>query len=159
MIPTTDPTLGIISQRIDSDLQAFLAAGGQIDTIPVGAMAETGWTAKQRCNPQVTTSARKLAEKAEFARREEERQRKAAEKPAKAPPPPKPPRPKIIAQAGTFTEAVLQAVRDGFDTAPAIAEHTGQIRAAVSVRLGRLKAAGLVTSRGMSHAARWRIAR
>ena len=110
-----NPELHLESQRIDSDLQAYLARGGQIERVPVGAMAEMGWTAKQRANPQVSTKAireaeiaereaRKLAKASIPAPRSSERALPRA-KAAKAGP--------KVCPEGSKTAAILAMLHDG----------------------------------------------
>jgi len=150
MILTTDPSLSLQSQRIDSDLQAFLARGGQIEAVPVGAMAETGWTGRQLINPQVHTKAmrevelaereaRKLAKRSVPAPAGSERPlpRVKAAKPPMAPKPPRVRKPRpVYAKTGrpigrprngegTKARAILDALATGPKTAREIAEPLG----------------------------------
>jgi hypothetical protein len=149
---TTDPSLSLLSQRIDSDLQAFLDRGGEIETVPVGAMAETGWTAKQRCNPQIHTKAMRQADEERAARKlakssiptprgtERRPVKVKAIKPPKPPAPPKPPRVRkprpVHARTGrtigrprngegTKARAVLEMLATGNKTNREIAEVNG----------------------------------
>ena len=150
MILTNDPSLSLQSQRIAEDFEAFIARGGQVETVPVGAMAETGWTAKQRCNPQIHTKSMREAEMAEreakkLARRsvpapagsERPLPRAKAAKPPKTPKPPKPPRVRPVYVKtgrpigrprngeGTKARAILDALATGPKTAREIAEPLG----------------------------------
>jgi hypothetical protein len=55
--------------ELDAAYQAFLARGGKPEQIPRGAMAEAGWSAKQRANRQVVTKAKREATMAEHEAR------------------------------------------------------------------------------------------
>ena len=153
MILTNDPSLSLQSQRIDSDLQAFLARGGQIEAVPVGAMAEAGWTGRQLLNPQVHTKAMREVEIAErqaltLAKRsipapagsERPLTRVKAAKPPKAPKPPRPPKPPRVRAAyvksgrpigrprngeGTKARIILDLLATGDKTNRQIAEAAG----------------------------------
>jgi predicted RNA-binding Zn ribbon-like protein len=147
---TNDPSLSIASQRIAEDFEAFIARGGQVEEIPRGAMAEMGWTAKQRANRPVST---KASIQAECAEREA---RKLAKASIPAPrgserPPVKPKRqPRAPRPAKTpVMDAALEALRDG-DTAPVLAERIGKNPMAARMLLDRLRTAGKVFSKGVS---------
>lgn len=148
---TNDPTLSLASQRIESGLEAFLAAGGQIEAVPPGAMAEAGWTGRKLLNPQVHTKAMREAEQAEREARKLARQSIPApagsERPlrrvkaAKPPKPPKPPRPPRVRRPtyvktgrpmgrprngeGTKARAIIELLANGPKTNREIAEANG----------------------------------
>lgn len=146
-----NPDLSIASQRIAEDFEAFIARGGQVETLPVGAMAETGWTGRRLLNPQVHTKAMR---EAEFAEREARKLAKrsvpapaGSERPlrrvkaAKPPKPPKPPRPPRVRRPtyvktgrpmgrprngeGTKARAIIELLANGPKTNREIAEANG----------------------------------
>lgn len=161
MILTNDPSLSLVSQRIESDLKAFLAAGGQIEPIPVGAMAETGWSGRQLINPQVHTKAMRETELAEREARKLARQ----SVPAPAGTERNPPRtvvkvPRVnngprIAQPGTQKARILELLAAGECRAVKLAEAMGISVNATCVHLAALRKAKLVTSTGRRGNLRW----
>lgn len=158
---TNDPSLSIASQRIESDLEAFLAAGGQIEPIPVGAMAETGWTARQRCNPQIHTKSMREVELAEREARKLARQSVPAPKGSERNPPrtvvkvPRVNNGPRIAQPGTQKARILELLTAGPMRARQIAETIGVSPKAMQVQLHGLRKAKLVTSAGSRGNMRW----
>lgn len=147
---SNNPELSIQSQRIAEDFEAFIARGGQVETLPRGAMAESGWTGRQLLNPQVHTKAMREVEQAEReARKLAKRSIPApagSERPlprvkaAKPPKPPKPPRVRkprpVYAKTGrpigrprngegTKARAILDALATGPKTAREIADPLG----------------------------------
>lgn len=150
-----------------SDVERFLAAGGEIEQIPRGAMVEAGWSPRQRINPQAATKAMR-AEELEAARRGrwdearatplardvQERKEPAAEAPKKRRRP-----------AGTgrapFVSAQAKAVMEALPTHPTVpllAEKLKRDRATIWAILDRLRKKGLVEADGHARVlATWRV--
>lgn len=155
-------------------VEEFLARGGQIQTIPRGAMAEAGWTPAQLVRVANTGNTGQGA--IQPPTRPEDvpvtgvhrvpNQRAAkAPKPPKAPKAPKPkaakrvkPVPARRVKARLLLQEIVTAVRNRCDTAPRIAKYTGQTPLMVSYRLGVLKREGrLVHTGARGNGARWSL--
>lgn len=131
--------------ELSAEMQAFLARGGQIEVIPVGFMAESLWTPKQRANPQMATKAQREAEKAQAAAVP------AVKRPERAAVGVKEPKPKAQPKrkpSPAMEEAFTQ-LKDG-DTAGALAERLGKQHMATWMLLNRLRTLGRVRSKGVA---------
>lgn len=53
MFDTTSPELALLSKRINAEVSAFLAQGGQVDQIPPGQCNWDALTNRQKINPGV----------------------------------------------------------------------------------------------------------
>lgn len=180
---SNNPELSIASQRIAEDFEAFIARGGEVETVPRGAMAEAGWTSRQLVNRAIST---KALRESEFAEREARKLAKASlplprgseRRPAKvkAPKPPKAPRPPqpVHAKTGRTKGAprkdgpskvkmVLATLANGPMTARQIAEANGWDRKLTSVNVNRMGGRGLVVMHartslpGVSHCIVWKL--
>lgn len=149
-------------------VEQFLARGGQIETVPRGAMAETGWTGKQfaQAITNVSTAAKKERVAAEAAER---KARKAADAAVPAPKPkaskpPKPPRSERPAFSnrngydGAKTRSMLAALKAGWLTARQISEASGQHIDSVCARMNQLRLQGVVISHGVRPRMLWALA-
>lgn len=125
-------------ERLAAQVNAFLAQGGQIEQLPRGAMAETGWTPQQRLDragPQIRQRA------------EVERQ---ARKQARPVPAPKAPRVRF-ALPGSQKARILDLLANGPRSVADLAEAIGTTRQVIAVAMADLRKRGLVTSQGRRH--------
>jgi len=133
-----------------TDVERFLAAGGEIEQIPRGAMVEAGWKPRQVINPQVMTATRRRAEI------EERDARKKAE--AAIPYAPsaagRPPGVAPGSQKARILE--LLAATPG-QSARLLAAQVGTSREVVNQHLAILRDKGLVVSEGPRHAMVWSL--
>ena len=161
-------------------VEEFLARGGQIQTIPRGAMAESGWTPAQMVRMAATGNTGQGA--AQPPTRPEDVPitgvhrvpNRVTTKPPKAPKPPKPkpqPRPKREKPAkpergpyanrngadGAKTVALLEALAGGWCTSSQVAKATGQVPPTVCARLNQLRARGVVISHGQRPYTVWAL--
>ena len=149
---------------IAADIQAFLARGGQIEALPRGAMAETGWTSRQLANPSTFTKSLRAAEIAE---------REAKKAKAGIVPAPRgterPVRPVAlkrqrvcngprIAQAGTQKARILALMEGGDVRTRDVMAAIGITSQAAGVQLTGLCKAGLVVAKGAPRQRTWGLA-
>lgn len=97
MIPAIDPGKHAESRRITADIEAFMAAGGQVERFRIGECRENLLTRRERINPQI--AAAELAAKRKAEGRTGKRIR-SAPKPPKPPREPKPPRVRVSKATG-----------------------------------------------------------
>jgi hypothetical protein len=142
--------------RMDQQMADFLARGGTIEKLPIGALAET--TPRQRINPPCPPA----------------EERKAAAKAARATPTPaepraprirkpKEPKPRVkngpdFAQPGTQKAEILNLLQAGPLTSEQIAERLGLRRDIVRANLHVLKERKRVRTTGRRRAYLWVVA-
>ena len=162
----TDLDTQVRAKQPEHDEQArlladFMARGGQIERLPRGAMAESGWTARQLINPQVHTKAMRL-EEIEATREGLKRDSMSRPLP-KAVKEASPPRLRGkgpgAAQPGTMQHETLEVLQAGPMTCRQIAEAKGWKPILTAQRLDKLKRDGLVRSYGKRPRMMWELAK
>jgi predicted Rossmann fold nucleotide-binding protein DprA/Smf involved in DNA uptake len=139
--------------RMDREMADFLARGGTIERLPIGALAET--TPRQRINPACPPA----------------EERKAAKRAARAMPtpaeprvrPPREPKPRVkngpdIGRPGTQKGAILQLLQRGPLTSEAIANRLGMRPEIVRANLHALKVRNRVRASGTRREYLWDVA-
>lgn len=152
------------SAIIAADVQAFLSRGGQIEAVPRGAMAETGWTSRQRSSPSGFTRAMREAEIAE----REAKKAKAGIVPAprgteRLVRPVALKRQRVcngprIAQAGTQKARILALMEASDIRTRDVMAAIGITSQAAGVQLTGLCKAGLVVAKGAPRQRTWGLA-
>lgn len=122
--------------RIEAQVRAFIARGGEVEVIPRGVSGDN-LTPRQRVNPPVMRAEERAAKKAQEAAQAAPRATKPHTPRARPEKPPRP-TPKI--------QQVLEAVRAGHRTAKGIADHLGHDVRSTSTRLGQLRVLRLIDS-------------
>lgn len=152
-------------------VEEFLARGGQIDTVPRGAMTEAGWTPEQRNinSPEFKARAIKLREERVAVTAAEVAARKTAEGKSEIPKrrhikakPAKPAKATFVVRAphpngrdGSKTQALLDALGAEWLHVTEIAAKCGLPRDHVSARLTQLRLQGEVISFGQRPRMLW----
>jgi hypothetical protein len=130
-----------IARQVD----AFLARGGQIERLPIGAMRDT--TARERINPSTPPKPEREARKraaAVLPRPPEHRPRRDRT--------PKPPK---LARPGSQKARILTELAQGPVSAKFVAGAIGTSRNVVLMQLYDLRERGLVWPEGTHHDMRW----
>ena len=164
-------------------VEEFLARGGQIDTIPRGAMTEAGWTPAQIIRVAATGNTGQGGVKAPTppesvpvtgVHRQPNKPSTAAPEPrspsavtaaratrkTRSPTPPRQAQPSIRANGrydGSKTVAVLDALAAGWQHVTELAKTTGQNQNHLSAMLTQLRHRGLVISAGQRPRMLWAL--
>jgi predicted Rossmann fold nucleotide-binding protein DprA/Smf involved in DNA uptake len=142
--------------RMDQQMADFLARGGTIERLPIGAMAET--TPRKRINPSCPPIEERKAAK---------RAARATPTPAEPRAPrvrkPKEPKPRVkngpaVAQPGTQKGAILQLLKNGPLTSQTIADRLGMKPEIVRANLHALKVRNRVRASGPRREYLWAVA-
>lgn len=138
MFETNDPSKAVEQAQLDKAMRDYLARGGEVLKLPVGAMAET--TARQRINPTVIRREKKperprlprIARMSQPAPRRP-RLRKPEERKIRERNGP------VVGRPGTRTGEILEILKDGTPrTAREIAESKGWNAFVVQTQLNQL---------------------
>lgn len=139
-------------ERLAAQVNAFLASGGQIEHIPRGAMAETGWSPQKRLD----RAGPQIRQRAEV----EHHERQARKKAVRGLPAPKPttqPKAPVVrfAPPGSQKARILSLLADGPRSVADLASAIGTTRQVIAVGMADLRKRGLVTSQGQRHRMRF----
>lgn len=139
---------------IAAQIEAFEAAGGTIERLPIGASRDAALTARQRINPDVRTRA--------MIEAQERAARAATKRGIPAPRPARPrrdrlPKPPKLARPGTQKARILVELLAGPVSAKFLAGLLGTSRNTTLMQLYDLRERVLAYDEGAHHSMRWHL--